>query len=517
MPFSKSVLPLTLLLALSPLPALAQETAQEPLTMTQIEAAWAAGDFVTVREGLKTLAETEGTPFAMYRYGRVLIEGRGGPADLMGARDWLEKASTANQIDAMVLLARLYLSGAQGGPERNPERAVSLLKSAAARGNSEAQYYLGLLYARGTGITQSAEDAVTWFLASAENGNVSAMFELSRAYARGVGAEQNTEQAVRWLTEAAAGGHAEAQYFLSFALDSGQGLAQDRAQAANWLRRSAEAGFIRAQTALGRKYLKGDGLEQNLGEGQRWLQQAANSGDMTAMTDLADAFRGANGVTPNPALAMQFYSRAADAGYPRAMLGMARLLEDGFEGQPGDMEKAVEYYRKAVEAGSEEAILVLGQRAGEGKLDGLLAPHRAVPWAMAAAQNGDEAALAWLKARSDEGLRPARTALALWLLANDGDPAEASALLTTAAEAGDVVAQHQLGLAYMKGTGVEQDYITAHKWLNIAAAGGSSDALEMRGIAADLMTAEQVAEAQTAARQFFEQARPPAQATGAGE
>ncbi|WP_425099663.1 tetratricopeptide repeat protein [Tropicibacter sp. S64] len=517
MSFSKAALSLTLLLALTPIPGLAQDAEETGLTMAQIEQAWAAGDFVTVREGLAALASGENaTPFAMYRYGRVLLEGRGGPADLMGAADWLEKAAAENQIDAMVLLARLYLSRTQGGPAMNPERAVNLFKGAAARGNAEAQYYLGLLYASGTGIEQSPQDALNWLLAAGENGYVPAMFELSRAYSRGQGIEPNNEEALRWLTEAATAGHPEAQYYLAYALDSGRGVAQDQPQALNWLRRSAEAGFVQAQAALGRKYLKGDGADRNVAEGERWLKEAANRGDVAAMTDLAEAYRGMEGVTPNPVLAAQLFSGAADAGLPRAMIGMGEMLETGYEGQQPDMEKAVAYYRKAVEAGSAEAMVLLGQRAGAGKLDGILAPHRAVPWAVAAAQAGDTAALDWLKAQSDEGLRPAQTAMGVWLLSHDGAPEEAAALLTQAAEAGDVEAQHQLGLLYTKGTGVEQDFIKAHTWLNISAAGGSSAALEMRGVVADLMTPEQVAEAQTAARTFFEQAQAPQQA-GASE
>lgn len=508
MAFSKSLLPVCFLLALYGLPAVSQD-ASDGLTMAQVEEAWSAGDFVTVREGLKALAENEGSPFAKYRYGRVLLEGRGGPADLMAARDWLEQAAADNQLDAAVLLARLYLSRADGGPDYAPERAATLLKTAAARGNAEAQYYLGLLYGNGTGLEQSPEDMLTWMLAAAENGHVDAMFKLSQAYSRGLGGPVDVEKAVKWLESAASNGHAEAQYYMAYALDTGQGMAQDRAGAANWLLRSAEAGFWQAQAALGRKYLKGDGIAANPVEGLRWLRAAAETGNPAALADLAEAYTGTTGATANPALAMQLYAQAADAGLPRAMIGLAQMLEQGAGGQLPDMEQAISLYRRAVEAGSEEASLKLGQLAGAGRLDGLLAPHRAVPWAMSAAEAGDEAALNWLRARADEGLRPALTAMAEWMLSHEGSADEAAGLLRTAAEAGDTDAQHQLGLLLIKGQGVEQDYVQAHKWLNIAAAGGNQAALEMREVAADLMTAEQVAEAQKAARTFFDQARAP--------
>ncbi|MCF6430538.1 hypothetical protein L1069_06500 [Leisingera sp. MMG025] len=67
-----------------------------------------------------------------------------------------------------------------------------------------------------------------------------------------------------------------------------------------------------------------------------------------------------------------------------------------------------------------------------------------------------------------------------------------------------------MGLLYTKGLGRDQDYVQAYKWLNIAAASGSAGALKTRAVVADLMTAEQVAEAQAAARAFLAAATAPA-------
>ena len=199
--FSRKLLPLSLCFLLPPLvlgaeeagpvsaaPLSATETgAEEPplntdaaLDMAAVEAAWAAGDFARVRQGLKQLASEGGGPLVQYRYGRVLMEGRGGPQDLMAARDWLERAAAQNQAAAAVLLARLYLSAAPGGPARNPERAAVVLRPAAVRGHGEAQYYLGLLYRSGKGVRADLVESQTWMQAAAENGNVEAQSELSR-------------------------------------------------------------------------------------------------------------------------------------------------------------------------------------------------------------------------------------------------------------------------------------------------------------------------------------------------
>lgn len=498
-----------------------EQAASEPLPgMDQIEQAWAAGDFVFVRAGLKRHAEETGTPLAQYRYGRVLLEGRGGPQDMQGAQFWLEKAAAQTHAEASVLLARIYLSTPTGSPERNPAHAAQLFKSAAARGNSEAQYYLGLLYGNGTGVDADPQEAFTWLLAAAENGHVEGQFELSRAYARGVGVAENSAAALRWMEEAASAGHLEAQFYLAYALDRGQGVAQNRGAGLNWLRRSAEGGFVQSELALGRKYLSGDGVDPNPQEALRWLGAAAEAGNVGALASLGRAYLGDMGIAADLPRAQTLLRQASEAGHAEASYDLAGLFA-GMMG-PGqsaqgvvDLQQALVLYQRAAEQGSDAAVLKLGHMAGAGQLQGVLAPHRAVPWALAAANAGNRGALDWLRARAQDGIRPAQTALGLWMLgmpeAEGAAPQQAAKLLLAAAEAGDTEAQHQLGRLYIQGTGVEQDYVQAHKWLNIAAAGGSSAALELRTVAADLMVPEQIAEAQAQARAFFDAVRPGAQ------
>ena len=72
----------------------------------------------------------------------------------------------------------------------------------------------------------------------------------------------------------------------------------------------------------------------------------------------------------------------------------------------------------------------------------------------------------------------------------------------SAAEKGDAFAQLQLGLRYAKGDGVPQSYVEAHKWVNLAAAEGDSEAAKSRDVFAKLMIRQQVAEAQRLAREW---------------
>jgi uncharacterized protein len=78
-----------------------------------------------------------------------------------------------------------------------------------------------------------------------------------------------------------------------------------------------------------------------------------------------------------------------------------------------------------------------------------------------------------------------------------------------AAEQGYSRAQNNLGVMYDQGEGVQQDYVTAHMWFNLAAARGYNDAVRNRDAVARHMTPAQVAEAQKLAREW-KPALPPA-------
>lgn len=71
-----------------------------------------------------------------------------------------------------------------------------------------------------------------------------------------------------------------------------------------------------------------------------------------------------------------------------------------------------------------------------------------------------------------------------------------------AAERGDADSQYMLGELYAKGRGVNQDFVAAHKWYNLAAARGRGGAAEARDALANQMTGDQVARAQQEASRF---------------
>jgi len=91
----------------------------------------------------------------------------------------------------------------------------------------------------------------------------------------------------------------------------------------------------------------------------------------------------------------------------------------------------------------------------------------------------------------------------------NGDYATALKLLRPLADQGIAGAEFNLGLMYAAGHGVPQDYVSAHMWLNLAAAQfldqekeNRESALKARDLAASKLTPAQIAQAQKLAHEW---------------
>jgi len=75
-----------------------------------------------------------------------------------------------------------------------------------------------------------------------------------------------------------------------------------------------------------------------------------------------------------------------------------------------------------------------------------------------------------------------------------------------AADQGYAAAQYNLGTMYGTGTGVPQDYVQAHMWMNLAASRTTGEdrenAVEMRDLSEGRLTPAALNEAQRLAREW---------------
>lgn len=123
----------------------------------------------------------------------------------------------AGRLSAAVIFgtvaASLAAPATAGVPEGNAalERfdyraAMSEFSDAAAMGDAEGQYQLGLLYMLGHGgIQQDYGRAAQWFQRAAATGHSRAMYMLAKLYATGNGVERNYEEARKLMLTAEPG------------------------------------------------------------------------------------------------------------------------------------------------------------------------------------------------------------------------------------------------------------------------------------------------------------------------
>lgn len=188
---------------------------------------------------------------------------------------------------------------------------------------ADAQYHLGLRYAKGTGVNQDEKEAATWFRHAADSG------------------------------------HAEAQRNLAFAHLHGRGLPKNEAEGIRRLRIAAEWGDAPARRQLGYHYATGSGVPKDENEAVHWFRLAADQGDYFAQYNLAFAYAHGRGVSKNPSDAVRWYQMAADQGMPEAQCELGLIYEQGL-GVPVDYQKSVYWNRLAAEKKYAEACSNLG-------------------------------------------------------------------------------------------------------------------------------------------------------------
>ena len=121
-------------------------------------------------------------------------------------------------------------------------------------------------------------------------------------------------------------------------------------------------------------------------------------------------------------------------------------------------------------------------------------------------QKGDyvTAAKEW-RPLAEQGSAAAQLNIGLLYLDGHGVPqdyGEAVMWLRRSAEQDNTAAQHDLGALYGAGKGVKRDYIQAYKWMNICAAKGNGGCVTQRDLLAKKLKPAQIAEAQRLATQF---------------
>ena len=168
----------------------------------------------------------------------------------------------------------------------------------------------------------------------------------------------------------------------------------------------------------------------------------------------------------------------------------AAMLDWKERAEQGDVE-SVQRYRLAAEHGDVDAQMRLGDMYSQGR----------------GVEQDDSEAVRWYRLAAEQGDAGAQDKLGDMYSYGRGvtqNHVEALRWYRLAAEQGIVRAQNRLGVEYELGRGVELDYVKAYMWYSLAAATGNSLARDECDRIANLLTPQELREAQALATRCVE-------------
>ena len=284
-----------------------------------------------------------------------------------------EEKAAQGDMEAKKMLAWYYQTGT--GVEKNIKRAVELYKEtknyaelvkifnqnqetadildflskSAEGGNPELQYMLARIYLEGKFVKADPNAALKWYEKAAASGNMEAMYQVGM-----MKSPLNTAVELYGAMPPAAAA-----------------IKKDGKAAAEWFKKAAQKGHLDAQYRYALAVLAGHdpSVKNRAAEAQEWMKKAAMRNHAPAL------FRGVmlaltqkKNLTPaEKAMAKAALLRAANSNYPPAMFAYGEVLRCS-----GQMAEANKWYLKAAKMKYVPAIIAAG-KVNEYKADILAA------------------------------------------------------------------------------------------------------------------------------------------------
>jgi TPR repeat protein len=229
------------------------------------------------------------------------------------------------------------------------------IRAKAEKGDAQSQYELGCAFSFGhLEVTKDEPEAVKWYRKAAEQNYTQAQYNLGVCYARGQGVAKDEAEAVKWFRKAAEQNNALAQYNLGVRYYEGRGVAEDYLEAVKWYRKAAEQSLAEAQCNLGVCYEKGEGVAKDEVEAVNWYRKAAEQNAATAQFNLGVCYADGQGVAKDEAEAVKWYRKAAEQNLAGAQYNLGCYYANG-RGVAKDYVEAYKWTLLASAQGNEVA------------------------------------------------------------------------------------------------------------------------------------------------------------------
>lgn len=366
------------------------------------------------------------------------------PPDYAAALTWAQRGAALDDDASTVMLAVLYQTGE--GVARDYDRAIALMQPVAARGNTNAQNDLGLIYECSDNCPQrDYTKAATYFRQAADAGMPNALLSLAALLAWKAGPVYDPVGALAWYKRAASAGEPSALIDLANAYAASDSFVpQNAALAEQIYDQLVDRGYPQGLTGIGYLYFEGAQRPKDMATAAHFFKRAADAGDVNAETNLGNMLINGEGVRADPTRGIAMLEAAGNSGSVDALFWLGQLYSDG--GQvPPDLQRGTQYYSRAAALGSTLAMDRLGTIELTGNMRFAADPQMAAQWFEKAAQLGDA---------------EANTKLGVLYREGDGvtkDLQQAMTFLASGAKLGDPDANEQLGEMYETGDGVTAD------------------------------------------------------------
>ena len=261
------------------------------------------------------------------------------------------------------------------------------------------------------------KNAIKYFTPAAEQGNLEAQYRLGLTllYSEGVVAEKLSDLP----------GSASMEEVLRVIEEQEEERKKLESEGAEWLLKAAEQGYAPAQYSIGCCYIYGNrGVERDAARGIEWIRKAAEQDEPHSQNLLAECYAGGkNGVEKDMAEAVKWLRKAGENG-----LIIAQFKLGGY------------YLNGGVEVYEPEGLSLLGfpgvyNPDGKGIDKNVIDPAEGAKWFRKVAERAEA------DVQKNERNRY-------------------------------IEAQHNLGVLYSRGEGVEKDPVEAEKWYRKAAEQG---------------------------------------------
>ena len=163
------------------------------------------------------------------------------------------------------------------------ERAIAYLLPRAQAGDHFAQYRVGLMYGKGTGVKENQNTSMDWYQLAAAAGNTKAIYNIGLRYFEGKDVPKDLVRAIEFWHRSASLGHIPSQNNLAVAYLKLEKTPEYHRQGIYWLTKAAESGSFQAQNSLAVEYLLGENIKRNPTHGFYWNQLAIGNGSLRAV------------------------------------------------------------------------------------------------------------------------------------------------------------------------------------------------------------------------------------------